>query len=64
MEHTKADEDCVRRGVQFRWSGGLAKIMVVADGWVMARMPRCMPFTLTVKEVIPKLHLPDEARPQ
>lgn len=30
---------------------GDVKIMAIADGYVMARRPRCSPFILTVKDV-------------
>lgn len=41
----------IKRGDTFEYRGDLAKVMAVADGWVMARKPRAAPFVVSVTEV-------------
>lgn len=45
----------IKRGDWIRHHVNLAKVMVVADGYVMARVPRCYPFVVTVKEALESL---------
>ena len=40
------------RGMKFEYRGGTAKIMEIADNWIMARKPRAAPFTVYYKEAI------------
>lgn len=42
----------MKRGDKFDYKGSVAKVMTVADGYVMARLPRCMPFVIYEKDII------------
>lgn len=46
----------VKRDTQFRHGDYLAKVMVVCDGYVMARHKGCIPFVIRLKEILPRLH--------
>lgn len=40
----------MKRGDKFLWHGGEARVMAVADGYVMARRSGCAPFLVPLKE--------------
>ena len=42
----------MKRGDKFIHKGSEAKVMAVADGYVMARLPRCMPFVVFEKDAL------------
>lgn len=42
----------MKRGDKFEYRGGTAKVMAVADGWVMARKPYAAPFVVSEAEII------------
>jgi hypothetical protein len=39
----------LKRGDEIRQSGYIAKVMVVSDGYVMARLKGCVPFIVPLK---------------
>lgn len=47
----------IKRGTLFRHGDALAKVLVVSDGYVMARHKYAMPFVISVKEILPRIHL-------
>ena len=40
----------MKRGDKFMHRGSEAKVMAAADGYVMARLPGCMPFVISEKD--------------
>ena len=48
----------MKRGDKFMHHESEAKIMAVADGYAMARIPGCMPFVVYLKDVVSR----DESR--
>ena len=42
----------MKRGDKFIHKGSEARVMAVADGYVMARLPRCMPFVVFEKDIL------------
>ena len=41
----------IKKSDRFKDSGGVFKVMAVADGWCMCRRPACLPFVRSAKEV-------------
>ena len=41
----------MKRGDKFEHHGNSAKVMAVADGYAMARLPGCIPFVVFLKEI-------------
>ena len=51
-------KDTVKVGDKIYDEYGEARIMAVAEGYVMARRPRCMPFIVALKDIGKNLHPP------
>jgi hypothetical protein len=47
---TRKEPPEIKVGETFIRYGYKGRIMAVSEGWIMARMTRCMPFIMTVAE--------------
>lgn len=50
-------------GEKFVYMGDVARIMAIAEGYVMARKKGCFPFLVTVKEAVKHSAQADSAMP-
>ncbi len=54
----------MQKGDEFQYKGGTARVMAVADNWVMARKKGCIPFTILQKRAAQLLREADKSIPK